>query len=62
LHFEEHLQLTRDRGQQLRRAAEADRLARQTLGRRQGRRRRSALDSAFELLLRGRRRAGQSTT
>ena len=55
LHYEALRQLSHDRGQRLRREAEAERLALQARSRRQ--RRRLALDAALELL-RGRRHAG----
>jgi hypothetical protein len=55
LHYEALQQLCHDRQRQLRRAAEAERLAVQARGRRQRRSRRLALNATFELLLRGRR-------
>jgi hypothetical protein len=61
LHFEEFRQQAHDRGQRLRRQAEAGRLAEQVLGRRQGRRRLLALP-ALGLLVRGRRHAGNQGT
>lgn len=57
MHFEALQQLCHDRGQQLRHEAETERLALQTRGQRQRRRRRLALHATFGLLLRGRRHA-----
>jgi hypothetical protein len=57
LHYEELRQLTHERQQSLRAEAESERLARQASGRQHRRRRRLALRSALELLLRSGRRA-----
>ena len=59
--FEIYRQLCHDRRQQLRREAEADRLARQVRGPRQRRRRRLALHAALDQL-RGRRQAAHQGT
>ena len=59
LYYEELRQLTHERQQRLRAEAELERLARQTQGRRHRRRRRLALRSALELLLRSGRRETQ---
>ena len=57
-HLEALQQLSLDRGRQLRHEADVERLALQARGRRLRRRRRLALDAAFERLLRSRRGAG----
>jgi hypothetical protein len=62
LHLEALQQLSLDRGQQLRREAEAERLALHARGRRQRRRRRLALHATLELLLRGRHLARHQGT
>jgi hypothetical protein len=51
-------QLSLDRGRQLRHEADVERLALQARGQRLQRRRRLALELAFERLLRGRHNAG----
>jgi hypothetical protein len=55
LHYEALQQLCHDRQHQLRRNAEAERLALQARGRRQRRARRLALNATVGLLLRARR-------
>jgi hypothetical protein len=62
LHFEEFRQQAHDRGQRLRRQAEAGRLAEQVLGGRRRRRRLLALQTTFGLLVRARRHAGHQGT
>ena len=57
-HLEALQQLSLDHGRQLRHRADVERLAVQARGRRLQRRRRLALDIAFERLLRSRHRAG----
>jgi hypothetical protein len=59
MHYEALRQLCHDRQQQLRRTAEAERLALRARGRRQRRRRRRPLHATLDLLLRGRRHARQ---
>ena len=57
-HLEALQQLSLDRGRRLRHEADVERLALQARGQRLQRRRRLALDVAFERLLRGRHGAG----
>ena len=60
LHYDELRQLTHERQQRLREEAESERLLRQAQGRRHRRRRRLALRSALELLLRSGHRASHA--
>jgi hypothetical protein len=62
LHYEELRQLTHERQRRLRAEAESERLARQAWGRQHRRRRRLALRSALELLLRSGRRATHASS
>ncbi len=62
LHYEALRLLSHERGERLRRQAEAERLAMQMRSRRQRGRRRLALDATLELLLRGRRDARHQGT